>query len=352
MSTSSQIKTKWDIFHKGIAREGEALIAKGGASPEPCNFCQSINIEKLFFKQGFYYAECQNCGLVFIYPQLSHDFLEKVYNGTQSQDFFFKEILLDFCETHQISAYSDRLQRIAAHLDDHVPHGKRLLDIGCAAGNFITLAQTQGWQVVGLELNRDYVAYARKERQLDVRNCSVEDLVEEDTELFNVVTMWDVPEHLYDPVGAFRAVSKLIKPGGVLAITTINHNCINAKLLQKDWRYYITPIHVYSFTPELLTRILASVGLQSQQIVHHYFWDIFTEGLMYKGFGNIDIRFPISDRLEYLWGKRGWHIRLERYTLMAVEISLSAIVKTVVRLAEMFQSGDIIEVYAKKEDSR
>jgi SAM-dependent methyltransferase len=348
ISTSDQIRAKWDMFHERIASEAKEL-AQGQANmteSAPCKFCQGTSIKILFSKRNFQYGQCQDCGLIFIYPQLSSDFLARVYNDSHVRDFYFEEILLDFNETHQIPIFEKRLGQIRFHLD-RTCSGRLLLDVGCAAGNFITLAQAQGWQTVGLELNQTYVNYAQQERHLDVRNCSVDDFVGQG-ELFDVVTMWDVPEHLYDPIGTLKQVGKLVNPGGILATTTISHNCINARLLGKDWRYYSPPDHVYSFTPKLIEQILEIAGFEVCQIKHHYLWDIFVEGLRIKGCGDIDIRFRISDRLEYLLEQKGMWVQVERYTLMAVELTLSTIVKGIKKLAESLKSGDIIEIYARK----
>jgi 2-polyprenyl-3-methyl-5-hydroxy-6-metoxy-1,4-benzoquinol methylase len=97
----------------------------------------------------------------------------------------------------------------------------KLLDVGCSAGFFLSIAREDGWQVTGLELSADTAQLAKELYQLDVRTGKLE-VDTFDAESFEAVTFWDVIEHVRDPLGTMRIVNRILKERGIVAITTPN----------------------------------------------------------------------------------------------------------------------------------
>ena len=117
-------------------------------------------------------------------------------------------------------------QRFAYHVElvkaKKALPGLRVLDIGCGGGLFLSMLQQQGAQVVGLELSRGRAEYARTVYNLHVENRPVEDLEiqRKYREYFDVVTLWDVIEHVAYPQSTLMKARDILKQDGYLFMDT------------------------------------------------------------------------------------------------------------------------------------
>jgi SAM-dependent methyltransferase len=114
--------------------------------------------------------------------------------------------------------------RVLNRLERLTP-GRRLLDVGCSYGAFLELARERGWEVTGVDLSAKAAAYATAQRGLPVFTGTLE-AAAYPARTFSAVTMWDVIEHLDDPRGLLREVHRVLAPGGVLVVFTINQGSL------------------------------------------------------------------------------------------------------------------------------
>ena len=120
------------------------------------------------------------------------------------------------CEPQNCREYVAIHQRLA--LGD----GVRLLDVACGSGLAIELARIQGATCCGIDASQRLVAVARdRNPDSDIRVGDMKALPWED-ESFDVVTMWDVIEHLSDPLTELKRMHRVLKPNGLLAVSTMN----------------------------------------------------------------------------------------------------------------------------------
>jgi SAM-dependent methyltransferase len=138
----------------------------------------------------------------------------------------------------------------------------RLLDIGCATGIFLQGIRNSGnWEPYGVEINQ-HAAHIAQEHGLDVRLGTLEQAGFAD-EFFDVVTLWDVLEHLHDPAGSLREIHRILKPDGLLVIRVPNANSWDSQLFGRYWAGLDSPRHLYVFTPITLDALLAANYFQS-----------------------------------------------------------------------------------------
>lgn len=109
---------------------------------------------------------------------------------------------------------------VRAHLADLGIEGGRLLDVGCGTGDFLASMQTAGWDVSGTELSASAVLMCR-ERGLDVARTELRDLDAEPGS-FDVVTLFNVLEHVLDPVADLAHVTTLLRSGGIAIVQVPN----------------------------------------------------------------------------------------------------------------------------------
>ena len=140
-------------------------------------------------------------------------------------------------------------------------HG-RVLDLGCGPGFFLNVARSAGWTVQGIEISEAASAYARQTLQLPVLNSEIEiGLVPPAT--FDLVTMWDVIEHVPDPLRArSKAASDALRPGGGLVLTTGDVDSVVAKLSGERWHLYNLPEHFYFHTERSLRSLAKQAGFR------------------------------------------------------------------------------------------
>jgi 2-polyprenyl-3-methyl-5-hydroxy-6-metoxy-1,4-benzoquinol methylase len=138
----------------------------------------------------------------------------------------------------------------------------RLLDVGCGTGEFLEAVRRGGWQVDGLERDEKASTWARENYGLSVRTGNVQD-IPGDAGPFDVITMWHVVEHLYDPAGVVRRLLSLLEKDGFLLIAVPNIGGIDAMVYGANWIALDTPRHVNHFTADTLTRLLTDAGFTS-----------------------------------------------------------------------------------------
>lgn len=127
---------------------------------------------------------------------------------------------------------------------------RRLLDVGCATGVF--LDEASGWaDCEGIDLSRTAVAEARS-KQLKAHVATVEHFAPQAP--YDIITGFDVIEHLLNPVSFLRAIRRLLQPSGILALTTPDTYSLSCRLMGHRWYFYIPEQHLFCFNRNNITK--------------------------------------------------------------------------------------------------
>lgn len=195
-------------------------------------------------------VRCDRCGLVMSNPQDDEATLSKIYRHMEDRVY----------ENEQ-----DNRRRKARHhlnlLANIHPHPGLLLDIGCSTGIFLWEAQAAGWQVTGQEPSNWAVTQARH-RLPDVH--IIEGLVEDTNfpvESFDVITLWDVLEHVHSPSSVLRRTYSWLKPGGLLCLNLPNVDSLIARAMGSHWIMLLRE-HLWYFSPATIDAILEKCGFR------------------------------------------------------------------------------------------
>jgi 2-polyprenyl-3-methyl-5-hydroxy-6-metoxy-1,4-benzoquinol methylase len=203
----------------------------------------------------FVVVQCQECGLCFTNPRPSRQSIARFYAN-------------DYKPHHKLPSTSRRPGPLARwfgieHLRDSLPwHGEgRLLDFGCGGGAFLHRMKQQGWRVLGIDISPAAVTHARRHLGLDVLLGTLPhpDLAPRS---FDVVTMWEVLEHLHDPLDTLRQVRRLLVPGGRLVVSVPNIDSLPFRWFQQDWIGLDLPRHLIHFAPWTLPLMLERAGFR------------------------------------------------------------------------------------------
>ncbi len=136
-----------------------------------------------------------------------------------------------------------------------------LLDVGCATGLFLAAARRLGrWEVQGVEPNNNAAQLGRRQLGLDIKRATFAD-ADFGSRSFDVITMWDVLEHLHHPTAALEKASQLLRDEGVLLARVPHLEGIGARLFGRYWAGLDAPRHLHVFPRNVLTDMLLKVGL-------------------------------------------------------------------------------------------
>jgi 2-polyprenyl-3-methyl-5-hydroxy-6-metoxy-1,4-benzoquinol methylase len=218
------------------------------------------------------HVRCKNCNLIYMNP------MEKV---SKTNEYYSKAK-----NTHAptIRECYLRTAKSQVRLIQKYAGGTNLLDIGCAQGFFLFSASKAGYTTKGIEISQDAAAYAIKEFGLDVEAKPFEELRFPENH-FDVVTLWQVLEHVPYPLMMLKEVHRILKPGGLVVASTPNIGGIPAKILKKRW-WDIKRLHLNQFTTETLANILQNAGFKNMSAVS------------YRGFVSLSILLTMT--LKYL----------------------------------------------------
>lgn len=227
-----------------------------------CNLCTADDTLPVAEVDGFHIVRCKRCGLLYVNPRYQQDLLQNIYTETyydhdgirNGLEFFGYDNYIADEENIKIT-FARRLKTI----ESYVRNG-RLLDIGCATGFFLALARDKGWEVLGTEVSQYSARYAQEKLGLDVRLGPLKTL-DFGPASFDVVTMWDVIEHVTDPLAELQEIRRILRVGGLLSIITPDAGSLVARLLGKRWEEFRrVREHVYFFSRRTIAQMLQEAG--------------------------------------------------------------------------------------------
>jgi len=146
----------------------------------------------------------------------------------------------------------------------YVPKNVRVLDIGCGFGNALGYHRDRGCSVHGTEMDANAQRVAASQH-LDIRQGAFNP-AEWEPASFDYVTLDQVLEHNYEPLSLLRDIRAVLKPDGVLLLTTPNAGSLLAKLLGRRWIHWHPPYHVLLYTRQAVTRLLRDAGYSVMRI--------------------------------------------------------------------------------------
>jgi 2-polyprenyl-3-methyl-5-hydroxy-6-metoxy-1,4-benzoquinol methylase len=229
-----------------------------------CNLCGGAVDRascRVWSKDGHAIVRCPSCGLLFRAVLPSAGELRAIYadgyfsaaaGDTRGQGY------LDYLgDESQHRATARRRLRLLA---EHARSGP-LLDVGCAAGFFLDEARRAGWPVRGVDVSSSMTRFGREALGLDLTagRFGEQELPAGE---FACVTMWDYIEHSTDPAGDVAEAARILRPGGVLALSTGDAGSLVARVSGRRWHLLTPRHHNFFFTARTLARLIEGAGLR------------------------------------------------------------------------------------------
>lgn len=338
-----------------------------------CNFCGagSDRQKQLFitrkwdnpnFEWQFPMVRCCNCQLTFINPRPTPDELAVYYDenpecGCRAMYNAFQLSKNRRVPTEEIFAvWSGKHNAVITQR----PNGKRILDVGCGCGLFIKRMELGGWEVNGVETSSVATKYISSVLGLHVHNGDLKS-AQFPSGYFDVVTFWQVLEHINNPLEALKDSFRILAPGGLLIVELPNIATPAFWLFGKHYSMLQAPFHLYHFSPETLGRMCKSAGFITQDIMFSSSYDsFFFSGLLL--FRALGYRLGVTNSRGKMVldpgdlgkaigmgeGVQGSSKGLRSSFISSAKKVVLPMFRLLGKLQQTFRIGDIITLYARK----
>lgn len=224
-----------------------------------CPLCRSDNTKKMFCldNEGLSVMQCEDCNVAWTNPlpdkgEISNFYPEE-YHGKEGRQRFI--LLLELLV---------KLSRRKRALDVSKANGGipgKILDIGCGRGWMLNILKDWGWEVYGTELSTESATFARERLKLNIYTKEVQECSFQEGQ-FDVVTIWHVFEHLYDPLLTLKESNRILSDNGKLVIEVPNFGGLQARLFGSKWFHLDPPRHLFHFNDKTLKRYLEDAGFR------------------------------------------------------------------------------------------
>jgi len=238
------------------ARQGKGA-GPGSHDLEPCPICGQADPhvwlrapDRFHGRQVMYtLVRCPACSLVWLSDPPKPAEMHLHYTDAYDR-------LISAAGERSPGRWRDRNAALAPHKQSGA-----LLDLGCSAGSFLQSLCGKAWELYGIEMSAESAKRAEAKSGAKV---FLGDILEAQVppESFDVITCFDVFEHLYEPREVMTRVNKWLKPGGVFYVLVPNVDSAEARVFGSYWHGLELPRHLFHYSPASLKFLAKSAGLR------------------------------------------------------------------------------------------
>jgi SAM-dependent methyltransferase len=235
-----------------------------------CPMCAHTQFEVAFSEPPYSVRRCSACGMGWVSPRRDERGLAGIYQA----DSYWRS------ESPKTLGYSDYRADEELYLDSFRkrlefvlrdgPRSGRALDVGFAAGFCMAVLRERGFEVHGVEVSETIGSHSRDHFGFEDVHFGTLDSAPYPDRHFDLITMWDVIEHVPDPEALLRRAHALLKPDGLLVIETQDIDSHFARALGPRWHHYKHAEHIYHFTPPTATALLGRAGFGVERLTHRH----------------------------------------------------------------------------------
>lgn len=196
---------------------------------------------------------CGNCGTWVLWPFTSKEDRERLYQDNYYDRWGYEQNNIKIISHMKKRLYEKVLKEIEIYI-----RPSRLLDIGCAMGFSLEIAQERGWQPHGIEISK-FAGNIAKEKFGDV--VKVGDIQDADfgNNYFDAITMIDLLEHVEDPLAVLSKIKGVLKKDGVLVILVPDTCSLSSRIMRAKWPH-INAEHLFYYSRKSIQQLLFKIG--------------------------------------------------------------------------------------------
>lgn len=249
-----------DRYLELVRRDAEAVAVDAASFLSiACPVCGGEAEGDAFVKLGFRYVSCRACDTLYVSPRPPYEALATIYQDSESTRFWVDEFFTPMIEPRREKIFRPRARFVAERFPERA--AGRIGDVGAGFGLFLEELRPL-WpdaDLVAIEPSADMARICR-DKGLSVVEAMLED-IDPDEEGFDLLTAFELFEHLHDPLGFLERVRSLLKPGGLLMMTTLSGLGFDIQFLWDRSRSVSPPHHLNFANPFTIGRLLERAGL-------------------------------------------------------------------------------------------
>ena len=245
------------------AEDARHCFSDDSRVPVACVACGGIDAAFQFEKNGFEYVRCAACSTLFLSPRPSRAAFEAYYRNSESSRYWAEVFFPAVAEVRREKMFRPRVDRLAGICRERGIRVEHLVDVGAGYGIFLDewRARFPGTELLAVEPSAPLARECRS-KGLTV----VEDIVENGTGrggLADVVTCFEVLEHVHTPLDFVRVLKGLARPGGWVCVSTL---CVDGFDLQMLWEKSVQispPHHINFLSVRGFDQLFSRAGLEA-----------------------------------------------------------------------------------------
>ena len=223
-----------------------------------CPACSEEDYTIEFEKIGFKYVSCKTCDTLYANPRPTYDQLKWFYNQSKSTTYWINDFFKPVAEARRKNIFRPRAEYIVEKF------GKKnhwlIGDVGAGFGLFLQ-------ELKALWPNNRYLAIELSEEQSEICRqggldvlCTPLEEVQGYDEQFDLLTAFELLEHLHEPSLFLNSIYRILKPGGLIQMTTLNAHGFDIQILWEKSKSVFPPHHLNFFNTDSICRLLDSCG--------------------------------------------------------------------------------------------
>ena len=222
-------------------------------------------------KDKFVVSRCENCKAVFLKGiKVDKNYYKKYYElGYYDQTGIKAGSLLDKILSFMSKLSIQRKERLIRSAVDKKNRKIAILDVGCGSGNFLLALDSSKFDRFGTEINKEGFEIGEK-RGLRIFFGDL-NKISFGKKKFDAISLWQVLEHVEEPVKLLNKINKLLTPRGVLIFQVPNTDGLGFRIGRKNWFHLDSPRHLILYNPKSIAALCVATGFKIVRIMNEFY---------------------------------------------------------------------------------
>tara|TARA_B100000242_G_C43044782_1_gene487567 strand:+ start:47 stop:997 length:951 start_codon:yes stop_codon:yes gene_type:complete len=260
--------------HCAICNSGKYKVVYESKFPEIINkeFLTSVyssSSEVVLYERV---VKCSDCSFVYTSPRLKDELIHQLYVDGNDEDFITQDDMRVLTSNRNIK----HLMKIGNF--SNKSHNQ-VLDIGCGSGTFLRSCRENGFSGEGIEPSKWLSNYSSTEHGLTIYQGTLSENIQNLNKKYDLVSMWDVIEHLSNPKEELKIIKTILDDNGFLILNIPDIDSSIAKIMGRKWPFYLS-VHLLYFSKRTLEKLLKQSGFEIVSYGRH--WQSLKLGYVFK----------------------------------------------------------------------